>query len=234
MQLDPETVQTAPDAFLFPPHANRGKQKLTAKQKKFARNVAMGMSKAEAYRSTYDVTSARTMAAEPYRLAANPMVAREVEAIQAAIQAQEYQTPSALRALVISSLVKVITDPDSKPGQITAAAKVLGTVTEVAAFTERKEVRTISSSEDARARVLEQLRSIVKADATDVQAIEADADSLLAELETHRGAGAHVESAESQNKVHTMTHEQIPSPPNPEEISPDPDSTPSSEEHPPS
>ena len=201
MRPTTEGIQAAPDAFLFPPHANRGKQKLTAKQKKFARNVAMGMSKAEAYRSTYDVTSARTMAAEPYRLAANPMVAREVEAIQAAIQAQEYQTPSALRALVISSLVKVITDPDSKPGQITAAAKVLGTVTEVAAFTERKEVRTISSSEDARARVLEQLRSIVKADATDVQAIEADADSLLAELETHRGATPQDGEQESQKNI---------------------------------
>ena len=187
----------------------------------------MGMSKAEAYRSTYDVTSARTMAAEPYRLAANPMVAREVEAIQAALEAQTYQTPSALRALVISSLVKVITDPDSKPGQITAAAKVLGTVTEVAAFTERKEVRTISSSEDARARVLEQLRSIVKADATDVQAIEADADSLLAELETHRGANPHDGEQESQDKVHTIPLEQSAS-------TPDSDPTPLPQEDPPS
>ena len=214
----------APDHHLFRPDA---KKRLTAKQRKYAKNLAVGMTKAEAYRQAYDVTSPATMTSEPYRLAADPKVAHEVMAIQAALQAQEYQTPSALRALVISSLVKVITDPDSKPGQITAAAKVLGTVTEVAAFTERKEVRTISSSEDARARVLEQLRSIVKADATDVQAIEADADSLLAELETHRGATPQDGEQESQNKVHTMTHEQIPS-------SPDSDPTPSSEEHPPS
>ena len=194
----------------------------------------MGMSKAEAYRSTYDVTSARTMAAEPYRLAANPMVAREVEAIQAAISAQEYQTPAALRALVISSLVKVITDPDSKPGQITAAAKVLGTVTEVAAFTERKEVRTISSSEDARARVLEQLRSIVKAEATDAVEIEQDAASLLAELETHPAPTPQDAEEESHHKVHTIPPERSPSDPNPEEISQFDDPTVPTQEHPPS
>lgn len=224
MRLSTEDVMNAQDHHLFRPDA---KKRLTAKQRKYAKNLAVGMTKADAYRQAYDVTSPATMTSEPYRLAADPKVAHEVMAIQAAISAQEYQTPSALRALVISSLVKVITDPDSKPGQITAAAKVLGTVTEVAAFTERKEVRTISSSEDARARVLEQLRSIVKADATDVTAIEADADSLLAELETHRGAGDHVASEESRNKVHTMSDEQPPS-------SSDPDPTPSAGEHPPS
>ena len=111
-------------------------------------------------------------------------------------------------------------DPNVKDATRLQALKTLGTVSEIAAFTERKEVRTISSSEDARARVLEQLRSIVKADATDVQAIEADADSLLAELETHRGAGGHEASEESRDKVHTIPHEQSPS-------SLDPDPTPS-------
>ena len=229
MRIDTDTIDSAPDAFLFPPEA---KKKLTPKQRKFARNVAVGMTKAEAYRQAFPGPKAHsTIISEPYKLADTPKVAQEIEAIQAAIRAQEYQTPSALRALVISSLVKVITDPDSKPGQITAAAKVLGTVTEVAAFTERKEVRTISSSEDARARVLEQLRSIVKADATDVQAIESDAESLLAEL--HPSPTPQGESEESRDKVHTIPHEQsLQESDSP--ISPDPDPTPSKEEHPPS
>lgn len=225
MRPTTEDIQSAPDAFLFPPEA---KKKLTPKQRKFARNVAAGMTKAEAYRQAFPGPKAHsTIISEPYKLADTPKVAQEIEAIQAAIRAQEYQTPSALRALVISSLVKVITDPDSKPGQITAAAKVLGTVTEVSAFTARAETKIIHSSEDARARVLEQLRSIVKADATDVQAIEADADSLLAELETHRGAGDHLSEQESRDKVHTI-------PPEQSQISPDSDPTPSSEEHHPS
>ncbi len=224
MRIDTETLQAAPDHLLFPPAA---KKKLTAKQKRFAKNLAVGMTKADAYRQAYDVTSPATMTSEPYRLADNPKIAHEVQAIQAAIDAQTYQTPAALRALVISSLVKVITDPDSKPGQITAAAKVLGTVTEVAAFTERKEVRTIASSEDARARVLEQLRSIVKAEATDATEIERDAQSLLAELAPHPPGGDHAASEESQDYVHTISPEQSP-------LSADSDPTPSPQEHPPS
>lgn len=155
-------------------------RQLTAKQKKFAQEVAKGATKADAYRGAYNVTSQYTMASKPYELMKNARIQREIEAYQSAIEAAKHRTPAALRELVIQSLVRVITDPDSKPGQITAAAKVLGTVTEVAAFTERKEVRTISSSEDARARVMAELRSIVTGGAEDATVIEADA--LLREL----------------------------------------------------
>ena len=177
MRPTSEDVQAASDATLFP-----NSRKLTAKQRKFARALAMGATKADAYRSAYDVTSKNTLTRDPYTLANNPAVAHEVAAIEAAMRAQEYQTPAALRALVVNSLVQVITNPASKPNQITAAAKVLGTVTEVAAFTERKEVRTISSSEDARAHIMAELNALVKAQAQDADVIDAAADSLLAEL----------------------------------------------------
>jgi hypothetical protein len=121
-----------------------------------------------------------------------------------------------LRALVIQSLVGVITNPDAQPGQITAAAKVLGTVTEVAAFTERKEVRTITSSEDARAAIMAQLKQLTAAEVQDVTAIDRDADSLLAELtaakpgesETHRTPTPQADDAESLAYTHTIPHEQ--------------------------
>ena len=165
---------------------------LTPKQRKFALEVAKGNTKADAYRTAYNVTSPHSMAKDPYTIAKDPRVAQEIQAIELAIAAQEYQTPAALRQLVIHSLVKVITDPESKPGQITAAAKVLGTVTEVAAFTERKEVRTISSSESARNEVLEQLKELVRSNATDIESVELSADSLLAEL-----SGAHESTQEA-------------------------------------
>ena len=92
----------------------------------------------------------------------------------------EYQTPQQLRALVIHSLVKVITDPDAKDSTKVQAAKVLGTVTEVAAFTERREVRTIKTSEDARAQLLAKLRQVMNSSAVDVES--RDADALLAEI----------------------------------------------------
>ena len=154
---------------------------LTPKMRKFAKSVAMGATKADAYRGAYNVTSKYTMASKPYELMRDERIQREVEAYTLALESAKHRTPAALRELVIQSLVKVIVDPESKPGQITAAAKVLGTVTEVAAFTERKEVRTISSSEDARARVMQELRGLLTSNATDATVIEAD--SLLAELD---------------------------------------------------
>ena len=219
---------------LFSPAVSR---ELTGKQKKFAREVAMGATKADAYRRSYNVKSPHTMASKPYHLAADERVKLEIEAIKRAIAAQEYQTPAALRALVIQSLVGVITDPEAKPGQITAAAKVLGTVTEVAAFTERKEVRTITSSEDARARIMQELKQLANADAVDVTAIDRDADSLLAELaagdadsgedETHRTPTPQDAEAESLANMHTIPHEQSPN-------FPELDPTPSTQDDPPS
>jgi hypothetical protein len=54
-----------------------------------------------------------------------------------------------LRDLVIQSLVQVVIDPQAKHSVKVSAARVLGTVTEVAAFTERKETRVITSSATA-------------------------------------------------------------------------------------
>ena len=208
-----EALDTVPLDSLFSPAVSR---ELTGKQKKFAREVAMGATKADAYRKAYNPKSKWTMQTQPYQLSRDERVANEIEAIKRAIAAQEYQTPAALRALVIQSLVQVIADPDSKPGQITAAAKVLGTVTEVAAFTERKEVRTITSSEDARAKIMQELKQLANADAVDVQAIDADADSLLAELtganpgadETHPSPTPQDAEPESPATMHTIPHEQ--------------------------
>lgn len=228
-----EALETVPMDSLFSPAVSR---ELTGKQKKFAREVAMGATKADAYRKAYNPKSKWTMQTQPYQLSRDERVANEIEAIKAAIKAQEYQTPSALRALVIQSLVQVITDPDAKPGQITAAAKVLGTVTEVAAFTERKEVRTITSSEDARARIMQELKQLANADAVDVTAIDRDADSLLAELaagdsgedETHRTPTPQDAEAESLANIHTIPHEQ------PASFSDPSDPTPSTQDDPPS
>jgi len=197
VKLSRKQLQEA--AETMPIEAILGRQaagQLTAKQRKFAHEIARGATKADAYRAAYDVTSRRTMSSEPYRLADDPRITREIEAYELAIEAAKHRTPAALRELVIQSLVKVIVDPESKPGQITAAAKVLGTVTEVAAFTERKEVRTISSSEDARARVMQELRGLITLGASDATVIEAD--SLLAEL---AGEGAKTSATDAAAKT---------------------------------
>ena len=187
-------------------------RELTSAQKTFALEVAKGSTGAAAYRKAYNTRGKKlTQANEASRLKARPDIAAEIEAYQLALEGAKHRNPAALRELVIQSLVKVIIDPEAKPGQITAAAKVLGTVTEVAAFTERKEVRTITSSEDARAAIMAQLKQLSNASAVDAHIIDEQADDLMRELagsDTHPPATPQTDSEESRAKTHTIPHEQ--------------------------
>jgi hypothetical protein len=182
MRLDRQRLQEAVETIPLDSLLGKGANKsLTSKQKRFAREVARGATKADAYRKAYKPSATRaTLTGEPYRVATHPRVAAEIEALQLAEMAQALQTPAQLRALVIQTLVQTAIDPETKPAVRVQAAKVLGTVTEVAAFTERKEVRTISSSEDARAKVMQEIRALMLGteDAEDIQARE-----LLEELQ---------------------------------------------------
>ena len=190
-------------------------RELTPKQRAFALEVAKGSTGAGAYRKAYNAKGKpKTVGDHASRLKADDRIRAEIEAYQLAIEGAKHRNPAALRELVIQSLVKVIIDPDSKPGQITAAAKVLGTVTEVAAFTERKEVRTITSSEDARAAIMAQLKQLSNASAEDAHIIDAQADDLMRELAgdaTHPPATPQTDDAESRANTHTIPHEQPPS-----------------------
>lgn len=172
-----EAANTLPLSHILGADVSR---QLTAKQRKFAHEVAKGSTKADAYRASYNVTSQRTLNVEPYMLARDPRIAKEIEAYELAIEAAKHRTPAALRELVIQGLVQVALNPDAKDAVKVQALKTIGTITEVAAFTERKEVRTITTSDDARARVMQELRGLLTAGASDATVIEAD--SLLREL----------------------------------------------------
>lgn len=205
-----QALDTVPVAALLGRSTAR---ELTPRQRRFALEVAKGDTKASAYRKAYNVNSKHTISRAPYILSRDERVKQEIEAIKLAIETETHRTPAALRALVIQSLVGVITNPESKPGQITAAAKVLGTVTEVAAFTERKEVRTISSSEDARAKLMAEIRELAKAQAIDAEIVERDADSLMRELaadDPHPTPTPHDAELESGPEAHTIPHERSP------------------------
>jgi hypothetical protein len=174
-----EGIETLPVSTILGESVSKA---LTGKQKAFALEVAKGkMTKAGAYRKVYkaDATK-RTTNSEPYKLAADPRIAREIEAYQRAIEASQHRTPSALRELVISGLVEIALNADTKDAVRVQALRTLGTVTEVAAFTERKQIQTISSSETAKASILAQLQTLMQGEVTDVTSH--DADSLMAEL----------------------------------------------------
>jgi hypothetical protein len=158
--------------------AGKGKQaQLTHKQREFARQLALGSTKAKAYRDSYkqDATPA-TLAGEPYRVAADPRIAAEVEAYKLAIEAEKHRTPAQLKSLLVQQLVQHSLDAEFPPAQRVQCLKLLGSLFEVGAFVERKEVTTVNRSGDIRARIMDTLK-----DVTDISALD-DGLSLLSEL----------------------------------------------------
>ena len=162
--------------------AGPGKQaQLTAKQKEFARGIALGKTKAEAYRRAYDAKGkAKTVGDNAHRLSRDSRIQAERDAYILALEAEKHRTPAQLKSLLVQQLVQHSLDEEFPPAQRVQCLKLLGSLFEVGAFVERKEITTIKRSEDIRARILETLK-----DVTDVQAIDVDDGlSLLAELRT--------------------------------------------------
>jgi hypothetical protein len=195
---------------------------LTHKQQTFAKELAKGTTKAEAYRRSYNRNPApSTIVNTPYKLASDPRIQQEVEAYKVAIESAKHRTPEALRQLVIKTLVDVAISPTAKEAVKVQAVKVLGTVVEVGAFLERREVINTTNSAQAKADLLAQIRTLMQGEAVD--AIEVDADSLLRELapepdivetlppEPHPSPTPQDGEAESQGDKHTIPLKQTPS-----------------------
>ena len=198
-------------------------RELTAKQKKFAHAVALGATKADAYRNNYNVTSKATMTSRPYALASDSRVKAEIEAIKRAQEAEHIKNPAALRALVINTLVEVATNADAKDSVRLQAVKILGTVTEIAAFTERKETKVITSSADARAEIMAELRALSNAGAIDV---ETEAADLLGELKEAAAKTHPSPTPQTVDEVTLSPMHSIPLKPDPLNVKPDHNSEP--------
>jgi len=103
-------------------------------------------------------------------------------------QAAAYRTAEGLRSLVIHSLTQVLIDPETKPAQRIQCAKVLGTVTEVAAFTERKQITHIQDSEEIKDKIMQQIKTLMLGTGASNEVQDVDAIELLNELTTHDDA----------------------------------------------
>jgi hypothetical protein len=162
--------------------------KLTPKQREFARNVAMGKTKAQAYRESYDSEgSSKTVGNEASRLSLRPDVALEIQAYREAIEAEKHRNPAQLRALVIHQLTKMALNDKVNDAQRIKSLELLGKVAEVGAFVDRKETTVINHSTDIRARLMAQLKTITAGSITEIDS-DSDADSLLAEIQSAKPA----------------------------------------------
>jgi hypothetical protein len=156
--------------------------KLTTKQKNFAEELAKGNTKVGAYRKAYNTKAKPSIqATSASRLASQPHIQLLADRISTALEAQKYQTPAHIRALTIHELTVHAISEDTAPAQRIKALELLGKITEVALFTERRETIVTTDSTDARAKLMNAMRLAI----TNSQAIDAEytsADDLMAEL----------------------------------------------------
>ena len=158
--------------------SGEGKQpKITHKQREFARAIALGQSKAQAYRGSHKANATkRTMNTEPYKLARDPRITREIEAYTLALEAEKHRTPAQLKALLVQQLVEHSLNEDFPPAQRMKALALIGQLYEVGAFLEQKQTTVIHKSADIRTRLLDRLK------VSDVKAKPSDALELLQEI----------------------------------------------------
>jgi len=192
------------------------KSSLTAKQAKFAEAVALGETKSDAYRKAYKPNAkTTTVNRNAHAVASLTKVQATIDAIKSANEAMKYQNAESLRSLAITSLVNVLTDPDAKPQAKIQASKIIGQMTEVSLFTHRSETKVIHSSEDIKAKILQEIKGLMSNDIEDV--IEKDATSLLAELtmgsensedEPTVSPAPTFDSDAPYAELHTIPHEQ--------------------------
>ena len=158
------------------------KDRLTHKQKAFAHALATGeMTQADAYRKAYKARGKpKTIGDNASRLAKHSGVQAETLAIQQAIEATKYQNAGQIKALVVHQLTQHALNEDNPPAQRIKALELLGRTHEVGLFVESRAPIAINSSVDIKARLLDQLKTFIRADVEDVE--DKGADSLLAEL----------------------------------------------------
>jgi len=160
------------------------KRSLTAKQKGFIKDVALGKPKAQAYRDNYNTkANPRTVGNNAYNLASNTVIASEIEAFRMAMEAQAYHESGQMKAFIIHQLTQHALNPDTPPASRIRSLELLGKTYDVGLFVDRKEVTTVNTSHDAKTKLMEQLKRALNRNSITVD-YEMTGESLLAELAT--------------------------------------------------
>jgi hypothetical protein len=194
------------------PSLRLGRTGLTAKQKRFAEGLVLeGLTGADSYRQAYNAKGKpKTVGNHASALKQHDGIRREIEALELAKQVSTLHSAEALRSLVISTLTKTIIDEDTKPATRIQAAKILGQVTEVSAFTTRSEVTVVQDSGAIRSQILDQLKSMML---SSDDAVDVDATDLLTELVGPAADPTPPAPPQNQNgtpaaDLHSIPHEQ--------------------------
>jgi hypothetical protein len=180
--------------------------KLTTKQKDFAKNLALGDTGAEAYRKSYrkgkPPIKAKVAGNRASNLKKHEGIMREAEAIKRAIEFNKSHTMAQLRALVVSQLTREALDDDNPPASRLTALRALGEVSGVDAFIHRTETKIIKDSDQARSDLMDQLKKAISDNMRTIDSSDGDPLELLSEIEDGRKA-----KAETENPPHPTPQE---------------------------
>ena len=158
------------------------KRTLTTKQRGFVRDVAMGETKAQAYRNNYNTkASPKVVGNDASKLASNPVISLEVEAFKTALMAREYQEGTKLKAFIMHQLTLHALNEDNPPASRIRSLELLGKSYDVGLFVDRKEVTTINNSGDIKAKLIEQLKDIMYKNSITID-YDMSGESLLDEI----------------------------------------------------
>ena len=182
-----EGLKQAPIEHILIGAHNADKVNLTKKQKDFARKVAEGKPKAQAYREAYDSQGKpATEGREGHRLAQNPKINTMIEAFTLANQAREYLIPAQIRTMAIQNLVSIAVSEGEKTSNKLKALELIGKMSEISLFSETKTHVHLHSSADIKGKLIEGLRQAFSNSRSINDLAKRKAESLLIELEDQR------------------------------------------------
>jgi hypothetical protein len=213
--------QTPIEQILVGAH-NVDKVNLTKKQKDFARKVAEGKPKAQAYRESYNSKGKpSTEGREGHRLSLNPKISTMIDAFTVANEAREYLIPAQIRTMAIQNLVSIAINEEEKTSNKLKALELIGKMSEVQLFSERKEHIHLHSSEDIRGKLLAGLKSAFTNSRGLNDLAKRKAESLLIELsearmiEDEQDEGDNLEDAPTPFAIENPATPPDPTPKNP-------------------
>jgi DNA mismatch repair ATPase MutL len=197
-----ETLKQTPIEQILVGAHNVEKVNLTKKQKDFARKVAEGKPKAQAYREAYNSQAKpATQSNEGHKLMKNPAISAMIEAFTLANEAREYLIPAQIRAMAIQNLVSIAINDGEKTSNKLKALELIGKMSEVSLFSETKTHVHLHSSEDIRGQLLEGLRQAFSNSRGLNDLAKRKAESLLIELSDPRT----IESEQDDGATHDET-----------------------------
>ena len=174
-----ETLEKIPVETLLTGKAKT--RELTKKQTDFAKNLALGMPKAQAYRKAYNSKgTAKTVAVHGSALSKREDIQIIAKGFREAFEAREYQKPAQIRELIIHNLLKMSLSDEVKDAQRIKSLELLGKLSDVQAFSEQKTTTVIHESSKLKEKLLDQLKNVIDGDIKEVG--EDEGDQLLREL----------------------------------------------------